>query len=98
MRFYSRFKSTRQIVDLVYQQKRRAVMIASLAFAGMILVASAGVFGAYTLGFNDGVKDSDTRRMLEAYRNGVTAWHELHKEPGSRRGLHVAAPMSDKLV
>lgn len=55
-------------------------MIASLVFAGMILVASVGVFGAYALGFNDGVKDSDTRRLLEAYRNEAEAWHELNKE------------------
>jgi hypothetical protein len=79
MQFYSHFKPTRHIVDMVDQQ-RRAVMIASLVFAGMILVASVGVFGAYALGFNDGVKDSDTRRLLEAYRNEAEAWHELNKE------------------
>jgi hypothetical protein len=73
-------------------------MVASLVFAGMLLVASAGVFGGYALGFKDGVKDSDTRRLLEAYRNEATAWHELHKEPGSRRGPHAAVPMADKLV
>jgi hypothetical protein len=38
-------------------------MIASLAFTGMILVTPAGLFGAYTLGFYDGVKEGegDTR-------------------------------------
>ena len=34
-------------------------MIASLAFTGMILVTSAGLFGAYTLGFYDGVKEGE---------------------------------------
>ena len=34
-------------------------MIEWLAFAGMILVASAGMFGVYALGFNDGVKDGE---------------------------------------
>jgi hypothetical protein len=37
------------------------------------------VFGAYALGFNDGVKDSDTRRLLDAYRNEAEAWHKLNK-------------------
>ena len=32
-------------------------MVASLAFTGMILVTSAGLFGAYTLGFYDVVKE-----------------------------------------
>ena len=38
-------------------------MIASLAFTGMILVMSAGLFGAYALGFYDSVKEgwADTR-------------------------------------
>jgi hypothetical protein len=34
-------------------------MIEWLAVAGMILVASAGMFGAYVLGFYDGVKDGE---------------------------------------
>jgi hypothetical protein len=34
-------------------------MIAVFAFAGMILAVSAGLFGAYTLGFYDGVKDGE---------------------------------------
>ena len=34
-------------------------MIEWLAFAGMILGASAGMFGAYALGFYDGVKDGE---------------------------------------
>jgi hypothetical protein len=32
-------------------------MTAVLAFIGMILAVSAGLFGAYTLGFYDGVQD-----------------------------------------
>jgi hypothetical protein len=42
-------------------------MIAWLAFAGMILVVSAGLCGAYISGFYDGVKDEErlaTRRAL----------------------------------
>ena len=35
------------------------VMIAILAFGGIVLVVSAGLFGAYTLGFYDGVKDGE---------------------------------------
>ena len=35
-------------------------MIASLAFTGMILVTSAGLFGAYALGFYDGVKEGES--------------------------------------
>jgi hypothetical protein len=34
-------------------------MIEWFAFAGMILGASAGMFGAYALGFYDGVKDGE---------------------------------------
>jgi hypothetical protein len=34
-------------------------MIAVLAFGSIILVVSAGLFGAYTLGFYDGVKDGE---------------------------------------
>lgn len=34
-------------------------MIAVLAFGSIILVISAGLFGAYTLGFYDGVKDGE---------------------------------------
>ena len=34
-------------------------MVASLAFAGMILVTSASVFGAYALGFYEGIKDGE---------------------------------------
>ena len=34
-------------------------MIAILAFGGIILVVSAGLFGAYALGFYDGVKDGE---------------------------------------
>ena len=34
-------------------------MIASLALIGMILVMSAGLFGAYVLGFYDGVKEGE---------------------------------------
>ena len=34
-------------------------MIAWLAFAGMILVVSAGLCGAYISGFYDGVKDGE---------------------------------------
>jgi hypothetical protein len=34
-------------------------MIEWLALAGMILVASAGMFGGYDLGFYDGVKDGE---------------------------------------
>ncbi len=34
-------------------------MIEWLADAGMILGASAGMFGAYVLGFYDGVKDGE---------------------------------------
>ena len=34
-------------------------MIEWLAFTGMILVASAGMFGGYALGFYDGVKDGE---------------------------------------
>ena len=37
-------------------------MIASLAFTGMILVTSAGLFGAYVLGFYDGVKEGERMR------------------------------------
>jgi hypothetical protein len=37
-------------------------MIASLAFTGMILLMSAGVFGAYALGFFDGVKEGERIR------------------------------------
>jgi hypothetical protein len=37
-------------------------MIASLAFTGMILVTSAGLFGAYALGFYDGVKKGERIR------------------------------------
>jgi hypothetical protein len=33
------------------------IMMAILAFGGIILVVSAGLFGAYALGFYDGVKD-----------------------------------------
>ena len=35
------------------------IMIAILAFGGIILVVSAGLFGAYALGFYDGVKDGE---------------------------------------
>jgi hypothetical protein len=34
-------------------------MIASLALIGMIFVVSAGLFGAYVLGFYDGVKEGE---------------------------------------
>jgi hypothetical protein len=34
-------------------------MIEWFAFAGMILGASAGMFGTYALGFYDGVKDGE---------------------------------------
>jgi hypothetical protein len=34
-------------------------MIEWLPVAGMILVASPGMFGAYALGFCDGVKDGE---------------------------------------
>jgi hypothetical protein len=34
-------------------------MIEWLAFTGMILVASAGMFGGYALGFYDGVKNGE---------------------------------------
>lgn len=34
-------------------------MVAWLAFAGMIFVISAGLFGAYAMGFYDGVKDAE---------------------------------------
>jgi hypothetical protein len=34
-------------------------MIAVLVFGSIILVVSAGLFGAYTLGFYDGVKDGE---------------------------------------
>jgi hypothetical protein len=34
-------------------------MIASLALTGMIFVVSAGLFGAYVLGFRDGIKECD---------------------------------------
>jgi hypothetical protein len=37
-------------------------MIASLAFIGMILVTSAGLVGAYALGFYDGVKEGERMR------------------------------------
>ena len=36
-------------------------MIASLAF-GMVLVMSAGLFGAYTLSFYDSVKEGERMR------------------------------------
>jgi hypothetical protein len=38
---------------------RGAVVVSWLAFAGMILVTSAGLFGAYAVGFYDGVKDGE---------------------------------------
>ena len=34
-------------------------MVAWLAFTGMIFVISAGLFGAYAMGFYDGVKDAE---------------------------------------
>jgi hypothetical protein len=34
-------------------------MIASLALIGMIFVVSAGLLGAYVLGFYDGVKEGE---------------------------------------
>jgi hypothetical protein len=34
-------------------------VIASLALIGMIFVVSAGLFGAYALGFYDGVKEGE---------------------------------------
>jgi hypothetical protein len=34
-------------------------MIAIMAFGGIVLVVSAGLFGAYALGFYDGVKDGE---------------------------------------
>jgi hypothetical protein len=34
-------------------------VITWLAFAGMIFVVSTGLFGAYVLGFYDGVKDGE---------------------------------------
>jgi hypothetical protein len=34
-------------------------VVSWLAFAGMILVTSAGLFGAYAVGFYDGVKDGE---------------------------------------
>jgi hypothetical protein len=34
-------------------------MIAVFAFGGIVLVVSAGLFGAYVLGFYDGVKDGE---------------------------------------
>jgi hypothetical protein len=37
-------------------------MIASLAFTGMILATSAGLLGAYALGFYDGVKEGERIR------------------------------------
>jgi hypothetical protein len=39
-------------------------MIEWFAFAGMILGAFAGMFGAYALGFYDGVKDGESDRSL----------------------------------
>jgi hypothetical protein len=44
---------------------RVRAVIAILAFAGMILAVSAGLFGAYTLGFYDGIKDG---QRLDASR------------------------------
>jgi hypothetical protein len=34
-------------------------VVAWLAFTGMIIVISAGMFGAYAMGFYDGVKDAE---------------------------------------
>jgi hypothetical protein len=39
--------------------RKGKLMIAILAFGGIILVVSAGLFGAYALGFYDGVKDGE---------------------------------------
>jgi hypothetical protein len=39
-------------------------MIASLAFTGMILITSGGLFGAYALGFYDSVKEGERIRPL----------------------------------
>ena len=40
----------------------RELLIASLAFTGMILLVSVGLFGAYALGFFDGVKEGERIR------------------------------------
>ena len=34
-------------------------MVGLLTFAGMIAVVSAGLFGAYVVGFYDGVRDAE---------------------------------------
>jgi len=47
-----------QIIDRFFE-KKSAVVVAWLAFTGMIFVVSAGMFGAYALGFYDGVKDGE---------------------------------------
>ena len=43
-------------------------MVGLLTFAGMVAVVSAGLFGAYVVGFYDGVRDAErmgdhTRRL-----------------------------------
>jgi hypothetical protein len=47
-----------QIID-IFKYKERQVMMAVFVFAGMIVVVTGGLFGAYTLGFYDGVKDGE---------------------------------------
>ena len=54
-------------------------MVSLLAFVGMIVVVLGGLFGAYVVGFYDGVKDAE---RLGDHR--VTQNH-----PCSREQLHV---------
>jgi hypothetical protein len=42
-----------------FKKNGGAEMIEWFAFAGMILGASAGMFGTYALGFYDGLKDGE---------------------------------------